>query len=180
MLQKASPIHDVWPSNGSPAPDLATDTTIAFNRYVKILADRRQISARMRDVLQDAKSAGHATGTIRFAAKVDRLPDEKRKALMREISVAARMFGFKVDEREPEIDPDIRGYVERARSIHLDRSAISRRKRELAEWAAQQGVDFQAIQDLCSSPMARTDDEDGKRTERWARLDRMGTFLGWW
>lgn len=168
--------------NGGPPlpPTLAEDTKIVFNRYVKINADRRQIAARMRDVTQDAKAAGHAPGTIRFAAKVDRMTPEKRKALMRELAAGARMFGFVIDEREPEIDEDIAEYVSRARNIHSERSSISRRKRELREWAEERGVDFQAIQDLCSSPMARTDDEDGKREERFARLDRMGTFLGWW
>lgn len=170
-------------SNLGPALDgpAAENTKIVFNRYSKILADRKHIGARMRDVMQDGKASGFRAAEIRLGHRLSKLTPEKREEAVNEMRTALRQFGFDVvDEPELERDADLMALVSRGQEIQADRKQISKRVKELSEQAEMWGVDFQAIRDILSSPMGRLGENPEAREERFARFDRMATFLGWW
>lgn len=164
-------------------PDVAEATKIAWNRYQHILSERRQVAARARDAVQDAKKAGYATDTVRLAHRVNRMTPEKREQWAANVNAAAAQFGFApltFDESEP--DNALADYLERMRELDLERKGVSIKLRHLQEAAEDNGVDFRTIKHLAASPAGRIngDDTPERREEWFHRFDKLATFLGWW
>lgn len=173
---------EVGDNSASSFPSGLRDASVvAWNRYMHMLVERRQIAARVRDVVQDAKKHGYAPPALRTAHRLSRMTPEKREKWAKEIALAAAAFGFEGLQfaDDDKRDEKLSAFLKRMHAEDADRKNLTKRLKELQENAVAAGVDFVTLKQVAASPACRL--EPGAEREEWhAKQTRFSEILGWW
>lgn len=159
-----------------------------YERYKKLATDRRLIASRFKDVITDAHAAGYTPATMRLSARLDAMTPDARATWVSTVKAATVVFrstalDIDLSASTRERDPDLWGYLEKAKHLRRERLALTGAMKDLAEIAAENGVDMHAIKEVLKiqARVERADPEkDVTASGLFDTLDQVGRAIGVW
>lgn len=150
-------------------------------RILKLMADRRMTADKITEIKKSAVNDGFKAETVSGAIKLAKMSPERRSLYVAELSDALSLYGFSNIEAAFE-DPSgerpklLRSHVNKIISLSRDKTDIGDEIRLVYTSARERGLDVPALKQVVKVAQLEPDD----RSEWFARVDKLGAFLGYW